>query len=225
MPLHILVVEDDVVNRRYLAELLGAQGHQCRLTGALGEAQLALSEHSFDLCLVDQRLPDGLGASLRASAAPTRVVMMSGDPAPDGQDWLLKPIAAEALAQLIDGHVVNTVAEHAPWLDAQTSTSDLDDELARRSLGAGIQAVAGLRRLLRAELKRELPELQGELQAGQSAAVLARLHRWKASSALCGAARLGQACRALENDMRMGIDVDASQHHLEQAVARLIAMA
>jgi two-component system, NarL family, capsular synthesis sensor histidine kinase RcsC len=221
MPLHILVVEDDVVNRRYLAELLGAQGHQCRLTGALGEAQLALSEHSFDLCLVDQRLPDGLGASLRASAAPTRVVMMSGDPAPDGQDWLLKPIAAEALAQLVDGHVAN---DAKPDAYESGSTADLDDELARRSLGAGIQAVAGLRRLLRAELRRELPELQGELQAGQRAAVLARLHRWKASGALCGAARLTQACRALENDLRLVIDTDASQHQLEQAVARLLAL-
>ncbi len=221
MPLHILVVEDDVVNRHYLAELLGAQGHQCRLTGGLGEARRALSEHSFDLCLVDQRLPDGLGASLRAAAAPTRVVMMSGDPAPDSHDWLLKPIATEALAQLVDGHAVR---EGTPDAYAPVSTADLDDELARRSLGAGIQAIAGLRRLLRAELRRELPELQAELQSGQGAAVLARLHRWKASGALCGAARLAQACRALENDLRLSLATDASQYQLEQAVGRLLAL-
>lgn len=230
MPLRILVVEDDVVNRRYLADLLAAQGHQCQLTGGLGEAQQALSEHRFDLCLVDQRLPDGLGASLRMTAAPARVVMMSGDPAADGQDWLLKPIAADALTQLIDGHAIFApahafaVAEDPPADYHDSSTSDLDDELARRALGAGFSAVAGLRRLLRIELRRELPELQAELQAGHRAQVHARLHRWKASGALCGAARLTQACRALENDLRLGVDLDASQHCLEQAVARLLSL-
>lgn len=218
MTMHILIVEDDVVNRRYLGELLMAWGHQFCLAGSLREARLAVQRHDFDLCLVDQRLPDGLGESLR-SQVHSRLVMMSGDPPPDGADWLLKPIAAEALQRLLSG-----TPPAGPEACADANALDLDDAAAARTLGAGSAALAGLRRLLRNELARETPLLRAELAGAEHTAAVARLHRWRAASALCGAERLKQTCAALERALRTGADASDARTALDAAVASLLPL-
>jgi CheY-like chemotaxis protein len=225
MAWHILIVEDDVVNRRYLGELLLAQGHQCCLSGSLREARQALQAHDFDLCLVDQQLPDGQGESLRELAS-CRLIMMSGDPPAQAAGWLCKPIAAETLAQLLGGApsaapVAELNAGLAPDLGV---VADLDDTAAMRSLGAGGPVLAGLRRLLRTELTREAPLLRQDLADARHTAVTARLHRWKAAAALCGAERLSRSCLALEQALRNGTDASDAGDELNDAVGRLLRL-
>ncbi|MDO3385338.1 ATP-binding protein [Gilvimarinus sp. SDUM040013] len=62
--LHVLVVEDDRVNRTIVVELIGAEGHQVRATHHPVEALKLLQQEHFDLCLFDIRLPDMSGLEL-----------------------------------------------------------------------------------------------------------------------------------------------------------------
>ena len=207
MSLQILIVEDDVVNRCFLTELLGGQGHQCHPIGSVNEARRLLAEGRFDLCLADIQLPDGRGDSLRDCVGPQRLLLMSGDPPPVGAtDWLQKPIDLAQLARWLS-LPGSLVSGNGRGVKPDGQAILLDDAAAARALGAGLPSLPGLRRLLASELERELPRLAEALTAGQTAPLAAGLHRLQAACALCGASDLqrrgGELLGALQNpDLR-----------------------
>ena len=61
MPEKILVVDDDSLQRKTLADLLSRWGHQVVDCENLAAASEELARASFDLVLLDMRLPDGDG--------------------------------------------------------------------------------------------------------------------------------------------------------------------
>jgi two-component system response regulator AtoC len=82
MPVRILIVEDDLS----LSEMLGLhfldQGFTVDRAGDCAEARDRLSSEHYDLMLLDQQLPDGLGMDLLASLGDAgerpAVIMMTG---------------------------------------------------------------------------------------------------------------------------------------------------
>ncbi|WBO20695.1 response regulator transcription factor [Sphingomonas abietis] len=80
-PLQLLLVEDDPLIARDLAEKLGVLGHQCRhcVTGA--EASGVFTQGMFDAIILDRMLPDitgtGLLQLLRAQGPLPPVLMLS----------------------------------------------------------------------------------------------------------------------------------------------------
>jgi len=68
----ILLVEDNVVNRRLAEFLLRSQGYQVREAASAQEAFEVLNVERFDLILMDVQLPglDGLEATKRLKANP-----------------------------------------------------------------------------------------------------------------------------------------------------------
>jgi DNA-binding response OmpR family regulator len=60
----ILVVEDDVPTRTFLADNLTADGYDMLVAESLGDALRVLEYHRVDLVLVDVALPDGSGLEL-----------------------------------------------------------------------------------------------------------------------------------------------------------------
>jgi DNA-binding response OmpR family regulator len=60
----ILVVEDDVPTRTFLADNLTADGYDMLVAGSLGDALRVLEYHHVDLVVVDVGLPDGSGLEL-----------------------------------------------------------------------------------------------------------------------------------------------------------------
>jgi DNA-binding response OmpR family regulator len=70
----ILVVEDDVPTRTFLADNLTADGYDVLLAGSLEDALRTLEYHRVDLVVVDVGLPDGSGLEL------VRKVRESGGP-------------------------------------------------------------------------------------------------------------------------------------------------
>ena len=58
---HILIVEDDPVQRSLLKEYLEQEGFHVGISGSLKEARAYLTTHTPDVILLDHRLPDGSG--------------------------------------------------------------------------------------------------------------------------------------------------------------------
>ena len=121
VPLDILVVDDDDATRLSLACALSDAGH--KVSEAIdGEQALALTaEHTFDVAILDVRLPkiDGLTLArrLRGEAPTTSVILMTAFAAvPDAvaalrdgaYDYVTKPFDPEELTLRVIGHI----AEH-----------------------------------------------------------------------------------------------------------------
>ncbi|MDX1645259.1 MAG: response regulator, partial [Thermoanaerobaculia bacterium] len=114
---HILVVEDDRMIRRLVAETLQSQGHDV-VTASSGEEALAIVDETarpFSLVLTDVVMPDlggvALCRELRQRSSETRLLVMSGYPL--GQDlaelralgvggWLEKPFSMQALTDKVN---------------------------------------------------------------------------------------------------------------------------
>ncbi len=78
----ILIVEDEPIVRNLLTEILTRRKCMVRSTSTLAEAEALLSTESFDMMLLDLRLPDGDGQRFleRVTAMPEHplVVMITG---------------------------------------------------------------------------------------------------------------------------------------------------
>lgn len=73
-PLSVLLAEDNVVNQRVAAALLGTIGHRVTVCNNGREAVLAVESGHFDLILMDIQMPvlDGLAATAAIRALPDR---------------------------------------------------------------------------------------------------------------------------------------------------------
>jgi DNA-binding response OmpR family regulator len=97
----ILIVEDDPDQRRVLAMVFRAKGHEVTECGSLAEAREA---PPCDACFVDRRLPDGDGLDL-ARSLEGRVFLLTGDELDSeevGVAVLLKPLRPTELDRLLD---------------------------------------------------------------------------------------------------------------------------
>ena len=61
MPQAILVVEDELLTRRTLQDLLQAEGFGVTTAGTVAEAMGEVNRRAYDLILLDIVLPDGDG--------------------------------------------------------------------------------------------------------------------------------------------------------------------
>lgn len=79
---NILLVEDDLTFSLILDGFLKNQGHQVDAIHRLKDSIRALDKHTYDIILLDYRLPDGIGfdllQSLREKSLQIPVIMMTG---------------------------------------------------------------------------------------------------------------------------------------------------
>lgn len=123
VPLDILVVDDEQATRLSLVFSLSDAGHQVT-EASDGEEALALaSERTFDVAIIDVRLPkvDGLTVfrRLRLRAPTTAVILMTAfATVPDAvaslregaYDYVTKPFDPEELALRVIGHIAEHVS-------------------------------------------------------------------------------------------------------------------
>ncbi|MHB2019893.1 MAG: ATP-binding response regulator [Candidatus Xenobia bacterium] len=166
-PLKVLIVEDNLLNRRLVRDILCHRGHQVLEAGSVPEARACLRESLPDVVLLDIQIPGGGGEMLLAEirqeprlASLTVVAVtafaMSGDRErllAEGFDaYISKPIETltfgpevESLAHARNGVSVPDAAKVQPSPSASTSKRILvvDDNLQNRQVAAGHLNAAG----------------------------------------------------------------------------------
>jgi len=222
-PLHILLVEDNKVNRILAQRQMARLGH--RLDIAVdGESGIqAVLDGTYDVVLMDRHLPDidGLestrriraGELTRAPARHTPIIAVTADASPGhrgecvaaGMDgFLTKPLDLEQLRIAIDQV---TSAAAGPATAAPKERADFDPGALGRlndALDGDVHAVADLVSTYLDELPASRMRLQvalGQSQARQAAAAAESL--W-ASSETVGAIRLAQLCEEIHHAARNG---------------------
>ena len=82
----VLLVEDEPLLRRLLAQFLRSRGFEVEAAASLGEARALLCRRRFDTAVVDVGLPDGDGLDLLAHLGADRAIAISASP--DGARYL-----------------------------------------------------------------------------------------------------------------------------------------
>ena len=122
----ILVVDDDTALRRSLPIALAQPGRHFDCCASIAETLRQLEHNSYDLILLDYRLPDGTGLDvlswLAASQRQEAVVMISGEDAIDAaigalragaDDFVRKPYHLAQLQRTVHGALHKTALERA----------------------------------------------------------------------------------------------------------------
>jgi len=112
---HILFVEDNEDTREMVSLVLQGDGYKVTCAKTMCEALELAKQESFDLYLLDSRLPDGSGVELceliRRFDNKTPIVFYSAAAYEDdvrealasgAQEYLIKPCSTEKLEETID---------------------------------------------------------------------------------------------------------------------------
>jgi len=112
---HALIVDDEADIRELLEITLLRMGLRTQSAGDLQQARALLTEHRFDLCLTDMRLPDGNGLELIAEiqrdhpGLPAAVITAYGNAQAAVEslkagafDFVEKPVNLQKLRKLVD---------------------------------------------------------------------------------------------------------------------------
>ncbi len=137
--LNVLVVEDDLLQRKALHDLLRKRGHAVTALETIAEARKTLAKQSFDLVLLDLSLPDGDGlgfleemktAGGNLASADVVIVTAHTDVGRavraikvGAYDYLTKPYEEEYLSKIIRNITTKTeLAQRVQSLSKLTAT-------------------------------------------------------------------------------------------------------
>ena len=215
LPLRILVAEDNPVNQRVALLLLERLGYRADVVANGAEAALAVHERSYDVVLMDVRMPevDGIEATRRIRAElpkdqQPRIVALTANAMAEDRtaceaagmdDFLSKPITAKELERALRGARPNATpflgesALGAKELDALRRLTAGSPELLLQIIDDYIETAA---RLVGAA--KEAAE-RGDLKAVEHAA-----HSLKGSSGQMGAHPLMLESAAIERAASSG---------------------
>ena len=230
----VLLAEDDPASRLFLATVLEALPATVVVAGSLAEARQCVAgdgDGGFDLWLFDANLPDGSGAGLleelRARGAATPALAHTASCERDALDALLVAGFAEVLVKPLPAAVLQAAvwralgrAERVRIAEPPIPCGKLpvwDDAAAAAALNGDAKHVAALRSLFLAELPAQRAAVLAAFDRKDAAALIAQLHRLRASCGFAGAARLAAAVDGLR-DAPASIDARARFAHAAQDV-------
>ena len=212
VPPRVLLVEDDPTSRAFLSAVVRALPAQVDCADSIAAA-LALADAPHALWLLDVQLPDGDGRDLlarlraRRDGVPALAHTASTEPALHAAliaagfaEVLVKPMTAVALATAVKRALGSTPDGSADGGDDHVAGAQplWDDDAAGRAMNFNQMHVDALRRLFQDELPSARAMIIAAADAGDRAAVVAGLHKLRASCGFVGAARLAAAVAALQ---------------------------
>jgi two-component system, sensor histidine kinase and response regulator len=239
-PLHILLVEDNVVNQRLTVWMLQKWGHSVVVAGS-GKASLAaLARETFALVLMDVQMSDmdglatttAIRAQEQATGAHIPIVALTAHAMQEDREqclaagmdaYLSKPLQAQQLFQLIDSLVPCTVPM-SEMERAGTPSGAVFDQQATLACVKGDKAMLQeIVQLFFTETPKLVAAIREAITHGDSQALQRTAHSLKGTVRSFGAQAAGDAALRLEV---MGRDDDLTHAALacaalEQEVANL----
>jgi CheY-like chemotaxis protein len=214
-PLHILLVEDNVVNQRLTVRLLQRWGHSVVVVGNGKEAFAALARETFALVLMDVQMSDmdGLAttavirAQEQAIGTHIPIVALTAHAMQEDRErclaagmdaYLSKPLQASQLFQLLDRLVPGTVPMPET---AGTSASDgtvFDRQATLARVKGDREMLQEIVRLFFAEAPALLARIQTAIAHGDGRALERAAHSLKGTVMSFGAQAAGAAALRLE---------------------------
>ncbi len=76
----VLIVEDEIGLRRWLASYIEGRGLAVVQVGSLAEAEVELDREAFDAVVLDVGLPDGDGLTLLSRSSAERSLVITANP-------------------------------------------------------------------------------------------------------------------------------------------------
>ena len=240
--MHLLVVDDNALNRQVASELLRNEGAQVLLAdgGAAALALLAGGVARIDLVLMDVQMPDMDGyqatRAIRRDPALARLPVlamtanaMAGDRdkclAAGMHDYLEKPIDIDALVDAVVRHCAAPAPAQAP-APATTPVPALPapDGAARalRRMGGNVALFVSVAEKYPHDAGQILARLDAQLAAGEAAEAARSCHALRGVACTVGADELGAALLALEHDLHAAAG-GADMADARARVARLFA--
>ena len=207
----VLLVEDDPVSRAFLTAAVQGVPAEVDSADNLAAASALAHAHDYALWLFDAHLADGCGAQLLRSLRPhfphTPAIAHTASAESPLRDLLLGAGFLEVLVKPLPAAAVQGAVRRALGLgdeegagkaaDAPGSQLAWDDELAALALNGNRAHIATLRGLFVDDLPRVVQHIAAAMHDRDLDGVRASLHRLRASCGFVGAARLGEAARAL----------------------------
>jgi PAS domain S-box-containing protein len=232
---HLLVAEDNEINRLVAIGILGGIGYTADVAENGAEALDMLARRGYDGVLMDCQMPvmDGYTATAElrtreGDARHTPVIALTASArwedrdrclAAGMDDFVSKPVSHRALAQALDRWIP---AEAEPSLvDEDEVVGDVEAAVTARLAmvaGAGPEGAPLIRQLVDAYLDHtpgELDELTEALEREDFATVAGTAHRLKGSAANIGAERLAGCLGEIETVARTG-QRSGAVHHLRE---------
>src|SRR5438876_10674008 len=154
--MRILIADDDETLRSELAGILLEDGHEVVAAADGGEALRAVEQESFDVALLDLKMPKASGLDvlhrLRVVRPETAVVMVTGQGTIDAAveamkagaiDFVEKPYEVEALQRTL--RTVDEELRTRAMLGAVASDTKISDVVSEAAGRAALVAVLGPR--------------------------------------------------------------------------------
>jgi CheY-like chemotaxis protein len=228
-PAHILVAEDDYVNRMYVDRLLTRMGHDVT-TAVNGQEVLELSQHvRFDAILMDCQMPvrDGYETTrelrrleAESGADRTLIVAMTAAATDEIRIKCLEAGMDESLTKPVsDAELERVLAPRLGGGQPESAGERLDGSRIERlrSLFGGEEATTMLVRIAN-EVTNELARLDNSVADGDYASAASAAHSIRGSAQMVGADRLADAASVAELAMRDG---PPSEQRIEVGFAQL----
>jgi CheY-like chemotaxis protein len=216
--LRVLLAEDNVVNQRLAASLLGRRGHKVTIAANGREALDALERNAFDVVLMDVQMPEMGGfeatAAIRERERTTGghlpvIAMtahaMKGDRerclAAGMDEYLTKPLDSRKLCDLVERMADGRPAATSPAPAAEEVA--LSDRVLAR-VGGDRQLLLEISRLFIDDAPAHLQRIREALDAHDGESLRRAAHTLKGAAANFDAIGLVDAARSLEEIGRTG---------------------
>ncbi|HET7403980.1 MAG TPA: response regulator [Usitatibacter sp.] len=214
LPLKILVAEDNVVNQKVVLRMLAHLGYIADVAANGHEVLAALERQDYDVVLMDIQMPDmdGLEATRRIierhpRERRPRIIAMTANALRGDRERFLAAGMDGYLSKPIDINGLSVALQHVPEAKkaASRGVHSVRPTLDQAQLD-NLREVSGENGTLLAEVTdhfiADIPAGVASLEAfaanGDSAGLGQAAHRMASTALACGAVRVAEACRELE---------------------------
>jgi signal transduction histidine kinase/CheY-like chemotaxis protein/HPt (histidine-containing phosphotransfer) domain-containing protein len=235
--LHVLLAEDNPVNQRLAASLLGRRGHKVTIAANGREAVMAFTGQQFDVVLMDVQMPEMGGfeatAAIRAleterQSKPLPIIAMTAHAMKGDRERCLAAGMDEYLTKPLDPRQLCAVVEQiadAARPDTPRECISMPSEVLAR-VGGDHELLAEISRLFIDDAPRHLANIREALDARDGELLRRAAHGLKGAAANFDADGVVSAARALEEIGRTAefAAQDAAWQTLTAQTDRLISL-